>query len=90
MYVCVRACVRFEEEAATSTMSVIHQWKALVKPEIWTLLLRTKDEFLNLYSRSTEILVPKQAYRVRTGAKYDVLFRPLEQTWCDILLTYDD
>jgi hypothetical protein len=60
-----------------------------VKPEFWTLLLRTTDEYLNLDCRSTEILVPKQAYRVPTGAKYPVLFRPLEQTWCGIL-TYDD
>jgi hypothetical protein len=28
----------FEEEAATSTTSVIHQWKALVKPKTWALI----------------------------------------------------
>jgi len=53
----------FEDEVASSTPSVIHQWKALVKLEFWTPLNRTAEEYLNLDTRSTEILVPKQEYQ---------------------------
>jgi hypothetical protein len=45
----------FEEKAATSTTSVIHQWEALVTPDFLTPWLRISDEYLNLNSRSSEI-----------------------------------
>ena len=34
-----------------------------MKLEFWTPLYRTPEEYLNLDTRSTEILVPKQEYR---------------------------
>jgi hypothetical protein len=55
----------FEEEAATSTTSVIHQWKALVKPEFWSPLSDFCHQYLTFATRPIEILVPKQEYRVR-------------------------
>jgi len=40
-----------------------------VKPEFDHHVPEFDHEYLNLTSRSTEILVPKQEYRVRTGAE---------------------
>ena len=62
----------FEEEAATSTTSAMHQWKALVKPAFDHQITEFDHEYLILITRFTEILVPKQEYRVRTGAEYSV------------------
>jgi hypothetical protein len=64
----------------TSTSSVIHQWKGLVKPELWAPLPEISHHYLDSATRSTEILEPKQAYRVQTGAKYAVHYRPLVMT----------
>ena len=50
----------FEEEAATSTTSAIHQGKALVKPDFDHQIPDFDNEYLILTTRSTEILVPKQ------------------------------
>jgi len=38
----------FEDEAATSTPSVIQQWKALAMLKFWTPPNRTVEEYLNL------------------------------------------
>lgn len=59
-----------EEETATSTTSIIHQGKALVKSKNWALLPESCHQNLIYATRSTEILVPNKAYRVRTDAKY--------------------
>jgi len=69
----LRTC--FEKEA-TSTPSVIHLWKALVKPEFGPRITEYEHEYLNLTTRSTEILVLKQTYRIRKAAIFAVRFRP--------------
>ncbi len=43
----------FEEEAATSTPSVIQQWIALVKPAFDNHIPEFDHEYLNLNTRST-------------------------------------
>jgi len=50
----------------------MHQWKALVKPAFDHQITEFDHEYLILITRFTEILVPKQEYRVRTGAEYSV------------------
>ncbi len=50
-----------EDEAATSTPSVIQQWIVLVKSKFAHHVSEFDHEYLNLTTRSTEI--PKQEYR---------------------------
>ena len=52
-------------------------YKGRILDTVVRTVVTTSDEYPNLDSRPTEILVPKQAYRVRTGSKYAVRFRPL-------------
>jgi hypothetical protein len=60
----------FEDEAVISTPSAIQQWLALVKPEFDHQIPEFDHKYLILTTRSTEILVPKQDYRVRKSAEY--------------------